>query len=263
MIQYLKVMKMIKSVQKATMLLSILADQYEQPVSLAELSERSGLNKSTCSHIMSTLENEGFAVKISHTRGYVLGPAAYCLSRFGRYKNSFISVCRPIMQYLHRNSGYSVVLAVIEGDTKYIIDYIDDGTIFETKTKIRKDDIYRTATGRAILMNLSEEQRNAIFKKYGKPSQSEWPEILHLLDVSSYTQQKCDDVFKSCIVTNEDNTVNLGYGTALFSGHSCVGAIGIAVNIPCEREKSFGEEENKIIKLIERGAKEINRRLEW
>lgn len=251
---------MIKSVQKATRLLSILADHSEHPVSLAELSRRSELNKSTCSHIISTLEAEGFVMKISHSKGYILGPAAYCLSRFGRYKNDLISVCRPIMQYLYRNSGYSVILAVIEGDTKYIVDCIDDGRIFEKKAHIREDDIYRTATGRAILANISADQIYSIYKKYGLPDTEEWPQFSDFEDFFAYiSRQKQEAVIKSRGFHNQK--VYLGYGTALFNKIGCVGALGIAARVPIDEESRFEEEEKKIIKLLERGTKEVNRRL--
>ena len=253
---------MIKSIQKATKLLSILADSYEQPVPLSELSTKANINKSTCSHIISTLESEGYATKISQSKGYMLGPAAYSLSRFGRYKSQLSEVCKPIMQYLYRHSGYSVVLAIIEGGTKYLIDYIDDGRIFETKEKIRPDDIYRTATGRAILANLNSQKLDEIIHKYGHPTSEEWPEISSYDNLLDYISKiKKDSIFKSRVFHKNKNTVNLGYGAAIFNNIGCVGAIGVAVCIPYSEETSFEEEEKKIIKLLERGALEINRRL--
>lgn len=253
---------MIKSIQKAIRLLSILADNYENPVSLDELSKKAEINKSTCSHIMSTLESEGYAAKISHSRGYVLGPAAYCLSRFGKYKNELVTTCRPIMRYLYRNTGYSIVLAVIEGDSKYIIDCIDDGMIFETKEQIRADDIYRTATGRAILANLSSGKVYDIFKKYGCPSSKEWPGINSFADlVACLSKMKKESVFKTRIVHESIQMVNIGYGIAIFNNLSCVGAIGVAVYIPCEEELEHQKEEMKIQNLLERCAKEINQRI--
>lgn len=253
---------MIKSVQKATRLLSVLADSYDKPVPLSELSHKTDMNKSTCAHIIATLENEGYATKISNSKGYILGPAAYCLSRFGKYKNELIAVCHPIMQYLYRNLGYSVVLAVIEGGTKYIIDYIDDGQVFKTKTHIHADDIYRTATGRAILANLPAEKICSIFNKYGKPSSEEWPEITSFNDWTDFfSGVKKDTVFKSSPYYVSQQTVSIGYGCAIFNSTACIGAIGIAINIPAGEETKPPEEEEKIVKLLERGAKEASRRL--
>lgn len=67
---------MIGSVQKAIKILNVISEGKNSPVSLLYISEMTGINKSTCSHIVSTLESEGFVKKISRTKGYVLGPAA-------------------------------------------------------------------------------------------------------------------------------------------------------------------------------------------
>lgn len=160
--------------------------------------------------------------------------------------------------------GYSVVLAVIEGSTKYLIDYIDDGRIFEHKAQILADDIYRAATGKAILANLDYEKVQDIFKKYGPPSSDEWPEISSFDDLVAFiAQAKKDTVFKSRILHNVSQTINLGYGTAIFNKTGCIGAIGIAVHIPTAQEPDFKNEEKKIEKLLGRCAKELNRRLSF
>ncbi len=57
---------------------------------------------------------EGYAERVSHSQGYILGPATFCLSRYGKYNNKFISLCHPIMNYIHKKTGHAVVLAVIQ-----------------------------------------------------------------------------------------------------------------------------------------------------
>lgn len=238
---------MIASIQKAIKILTVIADSGTSPTPLWKISERADINKSTCSRIIDTLLHEGFLVKISASRGYVLGPAAYCLSRFGRYGSDLISTCRPVMQYLYNTLGHCVVLAVIEGSTKYIIDYIDDGRIFEQKQKIRRDDIYRTATGRAILENMSQEEITDIWKKYGPPSSKEWSEIKTLDELLHYRESAERGVV---ITRTEDKNrdVSRGYAIAITRGLRCVGALGIAVRIKSAEEKAFTEQEEKNIK---------------
>ena len=255
---------MIKSVQKATKLLTLLADSYEKPLTLAKLAENSGMNKSTCSHIINTLTNEGFAVRISATKGYVLGPAAYCLSKYGRYKDDLVTICRPILQYLYKKLGFCVLLAVIEGSEKYIIDYIDDGSIFSGKMKIMDDSIYRTATGRAIMTNMSDEKVFDIYKKHGNPSQDEWEDVTSLHDLFiKLSMIDKNKVVKNCTKTGDCKIFNIGYGSAIFDKKECVGAIGIAVRINSDEEKSFAETEKLIIKYLQRGAEEISRRISY
>ena len=249
---------MIQSVQKAMRILNILAENRQEPISLGELSRKSEIHKATCSHIVSTLEAEGYVVKISSRKGYILGPAAYCLSRFGRYKSDFVTLCRPVLEYLHKVTGRTVILAVLEGNSKYIIDHIDENHILENHTEILEDDIYRTATGRVILANLPEAKIYDIYKKYGNPKAEEWADVSSLKELVALLPQK-KEMVKSRTATSD--FVNLGYGVALFSATECVGAVGIAVKIPKCEETAFSDEEIRIKQILTTGASEISRRL--
>ena len=253
---------MIASIQKAINILTAVADNESTPTPLYKISEQTGINKPTCSRIIGTLVHEGFLVKISPSKGYVLGPGAYCLSRFGRYKSDLITVCRPIMQYLYNTLGHCVVLAVIEGGTKYVIDYIDDGSIFEQKQKIRKDDIYRTATGRAILRNMTDDELSEVWQKYGSPSQKEWKEIKSLDDLIEYRKRNENSIITTCTPYG-NGLLSLGYAVAITQGTKCVGAIGVAVKLKASEEKFFFDSEDKKIKaLLPKGALLISKKLE-
>ncbi len=251
---------MIKSVQKTLKILEVLSRSQGNSVPLGKIAEKAGINKSTCAHLMETLENEGYAVKISPAKGYVLGPAAYCLSNSGRYKKDLVTIARPVINYLYKNLGYCVVLAVIENDEKYIIDYIDDGSIFREKKKILRDDIYRTATGRALLLNLPVENIVSVYRKFGTPSEKEWGEVKSLDDILKLKKETSEsDVFFSR--TDNGDTLGLGFAMPFFNDKGCVGAVGIAVNVTPEEEKNFAEQEKKIINVLRKGVRELSRRI--
>ncbi len=251
---------MIKSVQKTLKILEVLSRSQGNSVPLGKIAEKAGINKSTCAHLMETLENEGYAVKISPAKGYVLGPAAYCLSNSGRYKKDLVTIARPVINYLYKSLGYCVVLAVIENDEKYIIDYIDDGSIFREKKKILRDDIYRTATGRALLLNLPVENIVSVYRKFGTPSEKEWGEVKSLDDILKLKKETSEsDVFFSR--TDNGDTLGLGFAMPFFNDKGCVGAVGIAVNVTLNEEKNFAEQEKKIINVLRKGVKELSRRI--
>lgn len=251
---------MIKSIHKALKILTLLSENAGESVPLGKISERTGFNKSTCAHIMETLENDGYAVKISHSKGYVLGPAAYCLSNSGRYKNDLVTIARPVINYLYKNLGYCVVLAIIENDEKYIIDYIDDGSIFKEKKKILRDDIYRTATGRALLLNLPEENIINVYKKFGAPKEKEWDKVKSLADILKLKKEISEsDVFFSR--TDNGDSLGLGFAMPFFNDKGCVGAIGIAVNIKTDEERYFSNQEKTIKNVLRKGVGELSRRL--
>ena len=256
----------IKSLKKALRILNTLSDGQNKPVTLSELSLLTGTTKSTCAHILSTLVSEGYAERVSHTKGYVLGPAAYCLSRYGKYDDEFISLCRPVMRRLYRKSECAVILAVIQGSKKFIIDYIDtDKRVFQGNGEIRPDDIYRTATGRIILANMTEEQVKEIYGKYGPPAQGEWEQV-NSYESLCYELSRLE---KNSIVTTKsvreyDGAIMSGYAEALFKNGECVGALGLAdCSDANEDAAATAEREKKIKKLLVSGCSEICRRLSY
>ena len=117
---------MILCLQKAMRIMQILSDAKGQAVSLMQISDATGIPKPTCCHLLETLCAEGYVVRVSQSEGYILGPSTYCLTRYGRYGEELAALCRPIMRWIEKQSGTTVVLSVIQGNKKYIIDYADD-----------------------------------------------------------------------------------------------------------------------------------------
>lgn len=254
---------MIGSVQKAVKILNTISEEKNRPVSLLHINKITGINKSTCSHIISTLESEGFVKKISHSKGYVLGPAAYCLSRHGRYENEFVSTCHPLINWLHKKTGYSVILAVIEGGQKYTIDYIETEKILPESSEIMPDDIYRTATGRIIMANMNKDDIKRVFEKNGIPPEGHWDEVTSFDTLNA----ELSEIDKNGIVqtynARNDGKITLGYAAAVFRYTKCVGAIGIAVLCTREEYDHFEEKEKLIKQNIIKARTEIGRRLKY
>lgn len=248
---------MIKSVQKAINILTLISNNLGQPVTVSKISEQLSINKSTCCHLLDTLETEGFVTNISRSRGYILGPAAYCLTRFDNYKNQFIATVKPIISYLHKNLKHTVALAIIEAEQKYIIDYIDEDDLYEDKPKIMSDDIYRTATGRAILANMHPDKIYKIYQKFGKPKPNEWNEITSLNDLYTFAKKsKKEQIFKS--VHHNNDGIYSGFASPLFSKKGCAGAIGIGVKT---KKPLSVKEENEIKSYLLKGIKIANEHL--
>ncbi len=256
---------MIKSVQKAMTILTAISDNKNKPITLKCLSEKTGIEKTTCSHIISTLTDQGYIKRVSHTQGYVLGPAAFCLARYGRYDDDFISLCRPVMNWLYNKTKSAVAVSVIQGSQKFIIDYIDpDKSIYKEGVDIRTDDIYRTATGRIILRNMDNTAVADIFNKYGIPKEH-WAEVQTLEDLNhSLAEINKYDVLRVENNNDDPDILCIGYGAAIFRYSVCKGALGMAVNIPKgELENFSATKEPQIKKYLKQAADEISRRLKF
>ena len=255
---------MIFSVQKAMKILAVLSDAKSSPVSLLKISGTVNIPKPTCAHILKTLCNDGYVVRVSQTKGYTLGPATYYLTRHGRYADQLISVCRPVLSWMERNTHATVVLSVIRGSQKFIVDCFDsEQNLFSERASIRTDDIYRTATGRAILSQMDREEVRAVYEKYGNPKPGHWDGINSyedLLEALSIIKNR-----KLIVTDAPDNSMHdaVGYACPIFKNGECVGAVGIARKTNCEMMKPSHEEEEYLEKILLKGAKEIQRRLDY
>ena len=256
---------MINSVTKALHILTELSNGENEPVTVKMLSDKLDINRTTCQHIIKTLEENGYAERVSHHDGYILGPEAYFLSRFGKYAENTISVCRPVLRWLYRESGYPVVLSTIKNDKKIIIEYFDVvHQVFGNRENIRYDDIYRTATGRAILANMNRDEIYNIFQKYGVPEKNMWEEVTSyeaLIRELSKIGRK-DVVITRHSFENPDK-MSIGYGCAIYKKSTCIGAVGIALSMAKNEYAVFNEEEQRIISHLHKAVSEITRRMNY
>ena len=254
---------MIASVQKSLKILNTISEGKNNPVSLSHISKITGINKSTCSHIISTLVSEGYVKQVSHTKGYVLGPAAYCLSRHLKYESEFVSICHPLICWLNKKTGYTTILAVVERGQKYTIDYIDTEKMLSEISEIMPDDVYRTATGRIIMANMDKFDIKEVFEKNGIPPEGHWDEVTSFETLEA----KLSEIDRNGIVqtycVRDDGKIMLGYAASVFRYTKCVGALGVAVLCTKEEYEHFEEKESLIKQNIIKARTEIGRRLKY
>ena len=87
----------IQSVDRAMTLLEAIAETGGE-ATLTELSHRTGLNISTCHHLLSTLVQRGYVAKVPVRRSYALGARILYLEQCLPAR----SICRARAQPLHR-----------------------------------------------------------------------------------------------------------------------------------------------------------------
>lgn len=245
-------------------IMSVLSDGRAKPVSVQEISNKTGLPKPTCIHILNTLAEDGYVIKVSHSSGYILGASTYYLTRFGKYNQSFVTVCRPVTKWLFKQTGFPVILAVIQGNRKYVIDRIDD-EFFQgpQKEDIFTDDIYRTATGRAIMAHMDEPDVRKIYETYGPPLKNHWGEV----DSYETLTKKLGEIKGLDYIltrSTERGYVSYGYAKPIFERRQCVGALGVAAYCePADEENYLAKTHPKVLSALNKAAKEIDRRMRF
>ncbi len=249
-------------------IMSVISNGRGKPVSLSKISQITNIPKPTCIHIIQSLVEDGYLERISHTEGYTLGPSTFYLTRFGKYNQSFVTVCRPVIKWLYRQTGYSTLLAIIQGGKKYVIDYVnsDSGYIFNKENEdIFTDDIYRTATGRIILAHMSEPEIEKIYSLYGTPTPHDQWQSVDSLESLKKELAKFRETGYARSTTHVESTGSLtfGYAMPIFEKYTCIGAIGISVKITPQELDTFNQNEAKLVALLQKATREINRRLKF
>ena len=141
----------IQSVDRALFLLETIAEAGGE-ATLTELANRTGLNISTCHHLLATLIQRGFAAKVPGRRLYALGPRIIYLG----HACLQVDLPRRAQHHIDRINavtGETVHLAVLQSDNIVTLMKRDSrhAVRVETGALGRSDAPHATATGKAML----------------------------------------------------------------------------------------------------------------
>jgi len=253
---------MPNAVQKAMQVLRILSDANGHAITLAALTEETGIPKSTIAHILKTLMEEGYVQRVSHREGYMIGPELHLLTRYGRYGEDIIHECHPLLRYINREGGGTAVFAMVKGGKKYIIDRVaDDGVYLDEQANLLVDDLYRTVTGRVILANIPYHEALEIFENMGMPTEEDsWPEVDSSsgfrLELEQIRKQKC--YYHYAI---KDGYQWFAFAVPVFREKNCIGALGLSIRKNMEEAGPDKNTFEKTEKMMIRCRWELERRL--
>jgi len=152
----------IQSVDRALYLLETIAEAGGE-ATLTDLANRTGLNISTCHHLLATLIKRGFAAKVPGRRLYALGTRIHHLS-YACLQVDLPRRARPYMESVNEATGETVHLAALQGDAIVTV------AVREARHAVRVDTgklgklegVHATAAGKAILAWLPENEARRI-----------------------------------------------------------------------------------------------------
>jgi len=158
----------IQSIERALDLLQILADA-EGDLALGEIASKSGLNTSTCHHLLATLVKRGYVGHNRRTRAYFLGGRITELSNRRLKQCNIVDIATPGLKRLADMTGESVNLAVIQGYALVTLVKLDS----RQPVRAGSGEIglahaaHATATGKAILAWLPEPEISRVLAANG------------------------------------------------------------------------------------------------
>jgi IclR family acetate operon transcriptional repressor len=177
----------IQSVDRALFLLETIAEAGGE-ATLTELATRTGLNISTCHHLLATLIQRGFAAKVPGRRLYALGARILYLSH-ACLQVDLPRRAQPYLEAINAATGETVHLAALQGDAVVTL------AVREARHAVRVDTgrvgkleaPHATSVGKAIMAWLPEDEIRRMvaggMKRFTDKTITELPELVESLRI--------------------------------------------------------------------------------
>ena len=139
---------MIKVLDKTFAILEEIVRSTPEPVGPLALSERLGLNRTTCSRILRMLLDAGYIVQVSRQAGYAAGPRIVTLNNMAQYQSRLLAKAAPMVDQLAGKIGDSVLISQVCRGKRYVLYHRNGNPDREIRlNQPAFDDLYCTATG--------------------------------------------------------------------------------------------------------------------
>lgn len=164
----------IQSVDRALTIMETLA-QSRGGMSLRELAAATGLNASTCHHLLMTLAGRGYVSQEPRTREYALGNKILDLSDARVRQIDIVRLAMPALVRLNEATGEAVHLAAMQGRELVTLAKLDSSHAVKVDSGAigKSGAAHATATGKAILAWLPEDEIRAILTATGMKAYTE------------------------------------------------------------------------------------------
>lgn len=245
----------VKVLDKAFNILSVFYEKEE--LSLKELVEISGMNRSTVYRIMQAFQKWGFIVQHPENKKYRLSLKIVEMAGYVLRKMNLINICRPYLLDLRDRTGESSFLSILREMNIIIIDWEPSYYDVHINVTVGKAvPAYCSGAGKAILAFLPE---------------SELTELLDRYPLKRYTENTITDKKRLMEILKETRSTGYGLssgeydrdivvaGAPIFDIHNRVIA-SCAIGALKSRVKDK-EQMHKYGKLVKEAASKISKQL--
>ena len=139
-------------------MLRALAGQSDS-VGVSEVARTTGLAKSTCSRILSSLDELGIVERVDEAGRYVIGSGLRALAAAGAPVGTLRDLAEPYLRELAGRLGESVALAVMDGgEGLYVTQVAAPGPVQVTDWTGQRFPLHTIAAGQAFMGSWTDEQ---------------------------------------------------------------------------------------------------------
>ncbi len=139
-------------------MLRALAGQSDS-VGVSEVARTTGLAKSTCSRILSSLDELGIVERVDEAGRYVIGPGLRALAAAGAPVGTLRDLAEPYLRELAGRLGESAALSVMDGgEGLYVTQVAAPGPVQVTDWTGQRFPLHTIAAGQAFMGSWTDEQ---------------------------------------------------------------------------------------------------------
>ena len=136
----------------------------KQPVSLGELTELLGIDRSNVFRLATTLRRRGFLTCPADGKHYILGSSMWRLSHRYDWGNMLIMVANKQLKLLATQINETAHLAIREDKYALFIDHADASNVIAVTGQVGElVPLYCTAHGKALLADAGERELRALY----------------------------------------------------------------------------------------------------
>lgn len=158
-----------------------------EALSLAQLSARLGLNRSTVHRLASALVERGY-LHLLPRGGYMLGPRLIELGYAARAQLDLPRVARPYLEALAEETGDTVHLGVLDNGRALYLDKVPGRRRVEIGSRVgERHPLLSTGLGKALLLDETAEQWRRHFARSEQARIPAWSEAMRGYAASGVT----------------------------------------------------------------------------
>lgn len=130
---------------------------------VTELAAQLGVDKSTASRLLATLQEADLVERQQDSLRYELGPAVLHLHEQYHRNLSVLPVARPVMERLASQIGESVHLGVLANDQAVVVDQVlSDSRLVVNAQVGGREPLHCSAIGKCLLAHVADETRERL-----------------------------------------------------------------------------------------------------
>jgi IclR family acetate operon transcriptional repressor len=153
----------IQSLDRGLIILELIA-KANNPVSLTELTNVLGIDRSSVFRLANTLKRRGFVAYPSGRKDYILGPALWRFLHQYDWGTMLIRVSHEHLKDLSDQTNETVHLAIREGKHALFIDHTTANHLISVSSQTGEMvPLYCTAHGKALLADLNLRELQSLF----------------------------------------------------------------------------------------------------